>query len=652
MRKTFLTWRPFLIAGGVLLASVIAAVVTLALFDWNHARGWVASWVSERTGRTLSIAGNLEVKPFSFNPRVRAEQVSFANAEWGEQQPMLEADTVDFRVNLFSLLRGPVTFPEVMLGKARVLLQRDEGGQRNWILKPPGRTDEGQSPQIHRLTVNEGLLTVKDKMSDTDAVVQLQSATHNKYTLNLIVNGRVRGVPVQVKGSGGGLLALQDDGSSYPLKLSGKVGGGQMSAEGNISGIASLQAVDAQLSLSGSDLAPLGDLLNISLPRTKPYKLSGNLQRRGTQWSFSKFRGTVGASDLGGEFSVDTRTGPERPVLKANLASAHLDIADLGGFVGAVPGTGPAVKAPGRILPSRPFNLEKLNRVDAYVKLVATRFQNRDKLPLDNLDATLNLENGVFKLAPIVFGVAGGKVNSTVVVNATEKTLRTSIDSAFRKLHLNQLIPGTDKLDASFGAVDGRAKLAGTGDSIAAILASSAGRVDLYSGGGKVSNLLMEFAGADIAEIVKFWVGGDKQIQLRCAVASFEVKNGLMDAETLVVDTDDTVIGGKGGISLRDESYDLTLTPLPKDFSILSLRGPLRVTGSFAKPNYGLEKAALARKVGASLLLGLINPLAAIVPLIETGPGKDAPCASLVASVQAAAKQPAPRAPPPALAKR
>ena len=163
-------------------------------------------------------------------------------------------------------------------------------------------------------------------------------------------------------------------------------------------------------------------------------------------------------------------------------------------------------------------------------------------------------------------------------------------------------------------------------------------RSDLYSQGGNVSNLMMEFAGADIAEIIKFWVGGDKKVQLRCAVASFKVDNGVASTNTLIVDTDDTYIGGTGQVSFRDETFDLKLTPLPKDFSILALRGPLKVAGTFENPDFGLEKGPLARKIGASVLLGLLNPLAAILPLIETGPGKDAPCAQLVANVEAAAR--------------
>jgi uncharacterized protein involved in outer membrane biogenesis len=124
---------------------------------------------------------------------------------------------------------------------------------------------------------------------------------------------------------------------------------------------------------------------------------------------------------------------------------------------------------------------------------------------------------------------------------------------------------------------------------------------------------------------------------LNCAVLAFQARDGLLTSEALVVDTDDTYFGGKGTINLKEERLDLTVTPLPKDVSILSLRGPLRVEGTFAAPKVGLEKKSLARKVGMALLLAFVNPLAAIIPTIETGPGRDikAPCADLVSSLQA-----------------
>src|SRR6185295_1875088 len=120
---------------GAFLLLLVAAAIALALFDWNHARGWISKKVKERTGRDLVI-GELRVHPFSLHPRVHAGEVTLSNAEWGDRKPMIEADAIDFSVSLLPLITGRVVFPEVALGEASVLLQRDREGRRNWVLKP------------------------------------------------------------------------------------------------------------------------------------------------------------------------------------------------------------------------------------------------------------------------------------------------------------------------------------------------------------------------------------------------------------------------------------------------------------------------------------------------------------------------------------
>jgi len=620
---------------GVLVALIAAAVIALALFDWNHARGWIGKKVKERTGREVRIEGNLRVRPFHWSPRVRAENITVSNAAWGDPQPFIVADSLDFSFHLVSLLRGRVVFPEVALGNARVLLQRDSEGRRNWFLRPE-REQTGESPEIQQLTVDKGRLTVKDAMTSTDATLDLQSTADAIYGLRVAAQGRVNGTSLRASGASGGLLTLVDESKAYPLKLEGTVADAKFSVDGTVTGLATLGTIDARLSLAGGNLAKLGDALHISLPATSPYKLAGRLQREDKFWRFSGFTGKVGASDLGGEFTVDL--GKERPVLGGKLHSRLLDIKDLGGFVGAAPGTATPV-AVGKVLPANTINLEKLRRVDAKVTLTAAQFRNKE-LPLDNLKANLDLVDGVFKLTPIDFGVAGGTLSSRVSVDARGKNLGVDVDSTFRKLRIGQLVPKAELLEKSLGAIDGRTRFKGQGNSVAAVLGTANGRLDLMSGGGEMSNLLLEFAGADIAEIVKFWIGGDQQVALRCGVVAFNVKDGLMTSDAFVIDTDDTYFGGKGTVNLRDETLNLTVTPLPKDFSPIVLRGPLHARGSFANPQFGLDKGVVAARVGAAVLLGLINPLAAIIPLIETGPGKDAPCADLVGSLQARVNAP------------
>ena len=85
-----------------------------------------------------------------------------------------------------------------------------------------------------------------------------------------------------------------------------------------------------------------------------------------------------------------------------------------------------------------------------------------------------------------------------------------------------------------------------------------------------------------------------------------------MSSRAIVLDTSDTVITGQGQISLANETLDILLKPEPKDMSILSLRSPLRIGGTFAHMSAGPEKSALAGRAGIALLLAAINPLLAL----------------------------------------
>lgn len=627
--------KTLVIVIAVFFGALTLGALALASFDWNLARGWIAAQLKSRTGRDLTIDGNLSVHPFSFNPRVSAERVTLGNAEWGERRPMLTAERIEFSVSLARLMEGRIVFPEVSLRAPAVLLERDREGRRNWILNP-AEEKTGASPQIVRLQVDAGQLEFRDEISNTALKSRVNTVDGEKYGVAFTVAGRAAGIPLTARGMGGALLTLLDENTPYPIRVQATVGATSIDAEGIVHGIATLNAVDAKFTIAGKNLALLSDPLHIALPPTAPYRLAGHLSRRGSVWQFERFRGTVGGSDLAGNFSVDTSQA--RPLLRGTLTSSLLNVADLGGFVGAGPGA-EASAVPGRVLPQASFDLEKLRRVDADVNLSARRFTNRDTLPLDDLKARLTLKDGVVQLAPINFGVAGGHMRSIVRLDARQSRIQASAETAFQRLHINLLVPRAEILESALGTIDGNARLAGSGNSVADMLGSANGQVALVSAGGNISNLLLAFAGANGAKILQLLVLGDREAALHCGAVAFHVKQGLMSSDVMVVDTSDTSIVGEGNISLRDETLNLTLHPMPKKPSLLSLRGPLHLTGTFHDPGIQLDKPTISLRAGGALLLGLINPLAALLPLIETGPGKDSDCGRLATSLSAAARE-------------
>jgi uncharacterized protein involved in outer membrane biogenesis len=123
------------------------------------------------------------------------------------------------------------------------------------------------------------------------------------------------------------------------------------------------------------------------------------------------------------------------------------------------------------------------------------------------------------------------------------------------------------------------------------MLASANGKVGLVIAEGEISRLMMEKVGLHLWEIIALNLTGDQRIKLRCGVADFAVKNGVMQTNALILDTAVTTLFGTGSINLAQEKLDLTLKQQTKTTSPLALRSPIHIRGSFAKPEVGVDKA-------------------------------------------------------------
>lgn len=635
-----------LIIVGVVLALLVSVAVFIAVFDWSRATGWVAAQASERLDRQVTL-GDLDIE-LALPLRISLDDIAIGNVDGGSRPLMAQVDRLDLRLRLLPLLVGKVVLPQIHLARPDLLLEKTRDGRPNWQFGDQEAAQEGgEPPVIGHLQVDDGRLAYRDPRVKTDITIQLATvagANGGEPQLRVQGQGRYRGGEFSLKGRGGSLLALRSRDDPYPLTLDARAAGTRAQVDGTLTDPLNLAGIDIDLDIGGPDLANLHDFIEVPFPATPPYSLRGHLLREGQTWRFADFNGKVGDSDLAGTFAIDL--APARPRIRANLTSTRLDFDDLAPLIGAPPKTGPgetesaqqrkqAARAKQRpdVLPEKEYNLARLRAVDADVRLKARRI-DAPGLPLDDLHTHLRLENGVLSLQPLNFGVADGNVVSQVTLDAREDPIRTQAEITARALQLQKLFPAVPITKESSSIIGGKAALKTTGNSVAQMAAGADGELALAATGGRISNLLLELAGLDAAEALRFFLGNDKTVPLRCAVMDFDIRDGTMQTEALVIDTADTLIGGKGRIDLGQESMDLTLTPRPKDPSILSARGPLHIEGTFKNPEVGLSGSTLARGAAALALGTVVGPLAALVPLIETGPGEDSPCGALVSQAR------------------
>lgn len=622
----------------VLLFVIAAVLLLIALWDWNWFKGPVERAVQARTGRALHI-GNLDVD-LGRVVTVRADAITFANADWAEQPQMARADRVEIDVRAWPLLRGSIQLPEVRLTRPDALLQAAprKGEAGNWDFLSDG--SGGEPLQLQRLRVDDGRLQYLDALGRTDIRVNVRSGEPKQADAapSLLVSGKGswRGNAFTLDGNTESPLELADSSHPFRIHLDGRAGQTHAVASGTLTNPFQFQTFDLQFRLSGQDLEDLYPLVGIALPSTPPYRLDGRLKRDHQVWQYDAFKGQVGDSDLGGDARIDV--AGERPRLTAALVSKRLDFDDLAGFVGAPPKAGSnesanaaqkaeaaRLAAKSTVLPDTPYDLGKLRSMDADVRWKAQRI-NSPTLPLDDMEVHLKLDDGLLQLVPLDFGVAGGDIRSTIRMDARRLQIATSLKASVRGVQLGKLFPDAKLAEQASGGIGGEIDLSGSGNSIAAMLGSSDGTVSVGMGKGHVGNLIMELAGLDVAESLKFLFTGDRQIPLRCAFADFSVRDGRMDSRALAVDTTDTLIIGEGNINLNNEQLDLLLRPRPKDISILVLRSPLRIGGTFKDPSFRPDFKALGIRGAIAVTLGSIAPPAALLATFETGPGKDANC--------------------------
>ncbi|HEY7238885.1 MAG TPA: AsmA family protein [Burkholderiales bacterium] len=625
--RTALKWT-----GGILMTLLVTLLVALALFvafGLDTLRGPISRGVTNATGRELVIDGRIRAVWSWVHPRFRVERIRFANADWAREDYLFSADAVEADLRLLPLLRGRIVLPQVRLEGAEVNLEVDDEGRRNWILDTQRDKQKKDSRlAIELLTLDQGHLSYVDSTLGIDLQADLNT---DQTGVVFATVGTYNGLDLSASGHAGQVLSLADESNPFPLKAEAKIGDTRVKVDGAITGLIGLKAIDTRVTLSGKTMEELYKIVNVALPSTKPYTTTGHFVRKGTVIRYEDFTGKVGGSDIAGTIQVDT--AGKRPFMQGDLRSKVVDLGDLGVIVGTDEPRDDGV------LPDKPFDPARWGSVDADVRIKAGTIRRPEQLPLQDLSTRIEMKDRVITLNPLEFGIAGGKFSGPVKLDGRKDTIAADLQMRVEKLQLGELFPTIESNKASVGDIGGLVELTGTGNSVAQMLGSSNGKIGFFMDGGRISEFMMQLVALDLWGVAKVELRGDKPVDVNCAVADFNVQNGVMNTNAFVFDTSVVKIEGGGTINLKNEALDLKLNPRPKDSSVASLNSPLYVRGTFSHPRPSPDVGRLAAKGVGAVLMGIINPLLAVLPLVKEGKGEDSPCNQLVAEATKLKKQ-------------
>ena len=642
---------------GAALTLLAAIIIFLVIFDWNWLRGPIGRYASVQLQREVVIAGDLRVHPWSFSPKAEAYNLRIGQPAWAKSVDkdsgsgqMAQVQRIAVQIKILPLLRGQVILPFLAIDRADVRLLRDKDGRANWTFGAPRKDAPPlKLPAIQRFVINEGKLRVDDRQRGAlfvGTVNAQERAGERGGRFVLEGKGSLNNAAFVAQVTGGPLLNISPS-RPYPFDADIRAGSTRITAEGNVTKPFDLGRFETQLSIAGADLNRLHDLTGLTLPNTPPYKVSGHLVRKGDRYDFETLSGRIGDSDIRGDLFV--LTGRERPYLEAALRSRRLDFDDLGSLFGAAPATGRGETASAgqkveaaqrdavqRLLPDATLQVDRVRAMDAKVTYRADTV-NAPNLPLRKVSVDLTLDKGVLTMDPIAFTFSRGDLRGKVRLDARPAVPRTDMDVRLTNARIEDFIPlKTDGKPAIEGALMARAKLTGAGNSVHRAAASADGSVTVVAPRGEIRQAFAELLGVNASKgLILLLSKSNKETPVRCAVADFSVKNGIMTTNHLVADTGVVLARGRGTVNLATERIDFRIEGDSKKPRLVRLFIPITIKGPIMAPKPGLDASKAVGQGGVAAALGsIINPLAALLPFVTTGEAKDADCAGLVSDAR------------------
>ncbi len=630
-------YRTLLLVGGMLVLLTVALAIAP-----DHLRGPLLRVLIARAGRPIRVDGEFTAHFLARHPTITATQVSIGNPAWMPAGDMAQVGRLSLTLT-WQLAAVPWAIHRLELEDATLHLVRESSGRANWHLHEGGAGNG--PPLIRSLSVPDARVELHDErrhLQFSGTVSALETASGAGLpSLRIEGKGELNGRPAEV-GIVGDPLGSVQPGQPYHFTLEERSGSTHLSARASIERPFDFRVLEGTFAATGADLKDLYFLVGVSLPDTGPFRLSGKLARQGKRFVYSDLVAHSGQSDVAGTLTVDSSGA--RASIEGELSSTQLALADIGArAAGRAPEPSPP---PALRVPDTPLPVDALRRTDWHLKLRAQALALAPAT-LRSVTALLVIDQGILSVERFRAGLADGTVSGSARLDARRDIPRGTLQLSVSDLQLEQLHGKSAAQPPLAGPLSGRLELSGEGRSLHEQAATGNGRLATVIPRGAIRSSIAEATGLDLTGLLG--AKARPETPIRCAVASFDVRQGVVSTRTFVLDTDTMLISGTGEAHMDSETLDFVLRGRPKKIS-LALHSGVALRGTLAHPEIRLVgHDVLAQTAAAVALAVVLTPVTAVLAFVNPGLAHNADCAALIAEAKAApdasVQQPAPPQP-------
>jgi len=497
------------------------------------------------------------------------------------------------------------TFRQSVLGGAWKITAGS--GRVGWQSKPKEREEKGKGEYLYALH------DIRFNMHDQEPVTLVAQGLHNEVQFKLDFRA-------------GRFGELLDEVQPYPLNLQITAKGLSGSFQGSVQKPLADIAITGDLEAEGR-LPVIGQLIHAQLARDQSANLQGHLaMTRGDV----KLSGVVARTDgivVNGELDYQAAKSPK---LTISSSGSSIDLAEYLKKK-AKPDQSVSDKRArdGRIVPDVALDFSKYRSVDAVVTIKDLNIKNKDA-PITLINARFTAGNGVFRLDPLESsGIGGSTIQSKIEIDSSSDPTTAKFELQADKFDFGEVIKRLGISNEVTGTMDLQMKVNGKGKSLREMMGSAKGRFQVVADKGSIPKWVLEIWGGGLLRLIipTTWAE-DPKTDLNCAVARFELADGVMRSQTLLADTKRVTVAGEAVVNWQNEQIDGLFKPQPKDATLFHLGTPIQLSGTLAYPKVGSAQSGIVSL--GKWAIGLTSPTAMIVVFGDVGAKEKNPCEALL----------------------
>ena len=444
--------------------------------------------------------------------------------------------------------------------------------------------------------------------------------------LALRLDGHIDGTPVNLRLGSGRLADLARPGARVPFSLGAEAAGTRLDIDGSVRVPLSQRGGDLTLRLAGARLDSLNRLAHADLPPWGPWLLAGRFAVAGSAYEMPSLELRVGSSRLEGRGSLGFDGERPRALLALRAPTVQLDDFRFGDWspTGAKP-SAPAKQAvapaPGVASAAEALRTQARDAARESQRLLSRQTLLRQEFTLDvevaqvqsgrdllgSGSLQLRLKDSRLTLAPAEVRVPGGSARLELSYEPLPGDREVALSSRLRVERFDygilarRIQPDSDQQGLFSLGFELKAQAP-----LEQLMQRGSGRLDVAVWPVNLKAGLFDLWAVNLLAELLPTLDASAASRVNCAVARFDLTDGRLREETLVVDTTRLRAGGTVRVDFRDESIAVRLQPRAKQAQFFTLPVPVEVNGSITAPKIGVS-AGSALGAAAGFLGSLVT---------------------------------------------